>query len=308
MTNGTASASANGGTSPYTYSWSNGGTSSQISNLTSQIYSVTITDANGCTKTDTITVNQNPPPVAGISGNDSLCQGESTALTASGGGTYLWNTFSSSASITVTPTTSTGYSVIVTSGACTDTASVNVIVNPLPTANAGADVTIPYGSGTQMNGGSNNPGSSYTWFPYTGLSCTNCQNPTASPQITTTYIVIVTDANGCTDIDSVTVFVDQTCKDIYLPNAFSPNGDGEDDELRIYINNLLCIKNFQIIIWDRWGEKVFESENQDFRWDGSYTRGLLKGAEGSAVFVYRMKAEMISGTLIDRKGNISLIR
>lgn len=308
MANGTASASANGGTSPYTYLWSNGGTTSQITNLASQNYSVTTTDANGCTKTDTITVHQDPPPVAAIIGNSNLCAGESTVLTASGGGTYLWNTFSSAASITVAPAASIGYSVIVTSGNCTSTTSVNVIVNPLPTANAGADVTIPYGSGAQLSGSSSNSGSSYAWFPLTGLSCTNCQSPIATPQSTTNYIVFVTDANGCTDTDTVTVFVDITCKDIYLPNAFSPNGDGEDDELRIYINNLLCIKDFKIIIWDRWGEKVFQSTEPDFRWNGDYTHGLSNGIEGCAVFVYRMKAELISGTQIDRKGNISVVK
>jgi len=195
--------------------------------------------------------------------------------------------------------------VIVTSGNCTDTASVNVFVNPLPTANGGSDVSIPIGSGTQLN---STGGTSYNWSPSSGLSCTYCQNPTASPLETTDYVVIVTDANGCTDADTVTVFVDATCQQLYLPNAFSPNGDGEDDEWRIYINNLACITDFKIVIWDRWGEKVFQSDDKDFRWDGSYTRGLFKGDEGTAVFVYRMKAEMISETKIDRKGNVSLVK
>ena len=109
-------------------------------------------------------------------------------------------------------------------------------------------------------------------------------------------------------MDTVFVFVDNTCMELYLPNAFSPNGDGEDDDWRIYINNPACITDFKIMVWDRWGEKVFESTNKDFRWDGSYTRGLLKGADGTAVFVYRMKGELISGTKFDKKGNVSLVR
>ncbi|MBI4930738.1 MAG: gliding motility-associated C-terminal domain-containing protein [Bacteroidetes bacterium] len=305
MTNGIANSSVSGGTLPYTYLWSNGQTTANASGLAQGNYSVTITDANSCSMSDTVNVNQDPPPNAAISGNTNLCVGESTVLIASGGGTYLWNTFQNTASISITPTSSNGYSVIVTSGNCTDTANVNVIVNPLPTANAGADVTIPIGSGAPLN---SSGGISYNWFPPGGLSCLNCQDPTASPLITTDYIVIVTDANGCTDTDTINVFVDATCQALYLPNAFSPNGDGEDDEWRIYINNLACVKDLKISIWDRWGEKVFESTNTDFKWDGSYTRGLLKGEEGSAVFVYRMKAEMISGTKIDRRGNVSVVR
>lgn len=306
MTNGTANSSASGGTSPYTYLWSNAQTTANASGLAQGNYSVTITDANGCTATDTVNVNQDPPPVAGISGNTNLCAGESTTLMASGGGTYLWNTFQSNPSISITPASSSGYSVIVTSGNCTDTANVNVVVNPLPTVNGGADVTIPLGSGTQLNATGN--GTTYYWSPSTGLSCTNCQNPVANPQTTTDYIVTITDANGCTDVDTVTVFVDQTCKVLYLPNAFSPNADGEDDEWRVYINNLACIEDFKITIWDRWGEKIFETSEKDFRWDGTYARGLFKGGEGTAVFVYRMKATMLNGDKIDRKGNVSLVR
>ncbi|MBI3500447.1 MAG: gliding motility-associated C-terminal domain-containing protein [Bacteroidetes bacterium] len=306
MTNGTATANAGGGTAPYTYSWSNGGTTSQISNLASQIYSVTITDANGCTHTDTISVFENPPPVASISGNANLCIGEGTTLTASGGGTYLWNTFQSSPNISVAPTVTTGYSVIVTSGNCTDTASVNVVVNAPPAVDAGANVTIPIGSSAQLFGSGN--GSTYNWSPSSGLNCTNCQNPTASPQTGTWYYVIATDANGCTAMDSVFVFVDNTCQEIYLPTVFSPNADGENDEWRIYINNLACIKDFKIMVWDRWGEKVYQSANADFRWDGTYARGLQNGEERTAVFVYRMKAEMLNGDKIDKKGNVTVVK
>lgn len=310
MTNGTANSSTSGGTSPYTYLWSNGQITGNATGLPQGNYTLTITDANGCTATDTINVNQDPPPVASISGNNNLCMGESTLLTASGGSSYSWvpSTGLSNPNIsnpTANPTSTTNYIVVVASGNCTAIASVNVIVNPLPTANAGTDASIVLGSGTQLN---STGGTSYNWSPSSGLSCTNCQNPTANPQTTTDYIMIVTDANGCTDVDTVTVFVDATCQALYLPNAFSPNGDNENDALRIYINNLACITDFKITIWDRWGEKVFESADKDFRWDGSYTRGLLKGEEGSAVFVYRMKAEMVSGTVINKKGNVSLIR
>jgi len=195
--------------------------------------------------------------------------------------------------------------VIATNGNCTDTTFIAVTVNPLPAANAGTDVTVAYGQSVQIGALG---GTSYVWSPSAGLSCSNCQNPSANPLVTTDYIVTVTDANGCTDTDTINVFVDETCTVIYLPNAISPNGDGENDELRIYINNLLCIVDFKISFFDRWGEKVFQSTNKDFRWDGTYAKILDSEPLGTAVFVYRMDAEMYDGKKIKRTGNVSLIR
>jgi len=312
MTNGTAAASASGGSGSYTYSWNSipVQTSATATGLSAGNYSVIIPDSNGCPFTGTITVLQDPPPAALISGDSAICIGESTQLTASGGNSYTWNTLATTPSITVNPSVTATYWVIAVSGACTDTAWVTVIVNTLPSANAGTDVTIAYGSTAQLSGSGSGSGSgSYNWSPSSGLSCTNCQNPAASPLTTTTYIVTFTDSNGCSMTDTVVVFVDETCRDIYLPNVFSPNGDGENDELQIYHNNIACISEFRIVIYDRWGEKIFQSENPSFRWDGFYGKLLYETQEmNSTVVAYRMKATFISGKTIDQRGNVSIVR
>lgn len=305
MTNGIITSSSSGGTGSYTYLWSDGQITSSATGLAQGTYTLTIMDANGCLLVDTISVSQDPPPVASISGDTSLCLGESVSLVASGGNSYFWNTFQTTASIIVSPSASSNYSVIVTNGNCTDTTFLSVTVNQLPIANAGTDVTVAYGQSLQIGASG---GTSYSWSPSAGLSCTNCQNPSANPIVTTDYVVVVTDANGCTDADTIHVFVDETCTAIYLPNAFSPNGDGENDELRIYINNLLCIVDFKISIFDRWGEKVFQSTDKAFRWDGSYAKIIDSEPLGTAVFVYRMNAEMYDGTQIKQTGNVSMIR
>ncbi|TAL58357.1 MAG: gliding motility-associated C-terminal domain-containing protein, partial [Bacteroidetes bacterium] len=106
----------------------------------------------------------------------------------------------------------------------------------------------------------------------------------------------------------VTVFVEpmdcSTAGELYLPNAFSPNNDGENDFFRLYYGNRICIETFKLVIYNRWGEKVYESTDPAFKWDGSYR----KKEEGTAVFVYYTKATLITGEEIVKKGNISIIR
>jgi gliding motility-associated-like protein len=97
------------------------------------------------------------------------------------------------------------------------------------------------------------------------------------------------------------VFVDIECGDLYLPNAFSPNGDGEND---VYCVRSNCIKTLQFEIYNRWGEKVFETTDPDICWDGMWRD---KPCE-AAVFTYFIRGEMIDGTPIEGQGNISLIK
>src|SRR3990172_5781652 len=110
----------------------------------------------------------------------------------------------------------------------------DVSVMRSPTVDAGSDVSIIYGNSTQLNPSG---GSSYNWMPSAGLSCTTCANPVASPTVTTTYTVIAYFPNSCDQIDSVTVTVDtDACKEIFVPSAFSPNGDGQNDVLFVHNN------------------------------------------------------------------------
>jgi gliding motility-associated-like protein len=144
-------------------------------------------------------------------------------------------------------------------------------------------------------------GVSYTWSPPAGLSCTNCQFPVATPSVTTVYTLTVTDANGCTDSDTVTVFVDIACGEIFVPNAFSPNGDNANDTFYVRGN---CIKFMQFEIYNRWGEKVFSSTDPAKGWDGTW-RGEKCEA---ATFTYFLRATLIDDTQINKQGTISLVK
>ncbi|MBI3501390.1 MAG: gliding motility-associated C-terminal domain-containing protein [Bacteroidetes bacterium] len=280
------------------YSWSNGSTNNPltVSPASSSTYSVVGADANGCTNTSTISVTVSPPPTANITGNNTICSGNNTILTASGGGNYLWNTNETTSSINIS--SAGNYSVVVSIGTCTATANFSVAVILSPTANAGVNVVINIGESTTLNA---TGGGTYSWSPSAGLSCANCANPVASPTATTDYCVFVTNSNGCSDSNCVRVTVEYNCTPIYIPNAFSPNGDNENDEFFVYGN---CIKEMKLIIYNRWGEKVFQTTEQKNGWNGEW-RGKT---EDSAVFSYYFEYTLVSGEKGNRKGNVSLIK
>lgn len=194
------------------YIWSNGSPtqSTNVSPAATTIFTVTVTDASGCTAADDVlvTVNNLPPVYAGP--DQAICYGNSTNLNASGGLLYQWNPVTNLSNPAVSnpvadPLTTTTYSVTVTdANGCSAADNMILTVNFLPTANAGTDQTICIGSSAFLNASG---GVLYNWSPDTGLNFTNILNPVATPADTITYIVTVTDANGCTDDDDITVNV-----------------------------------------------------------------------------------------------------
>nr|MDQ3048188.1 PKD domain-containing protein [Bacteroidota bacterium] len=202
---------ASGGTS---YSWlpATGLSSTIIANPTASptvttTYTVTVT-ASGCQATDVVTVTVNPTPIADAGTNVTICNGTSTTLGASGGTSYSWLPATGLSSTIIAnpvanPSSTTNYTVTVTSGGCSSTDVVTISVTPLPAADAGANVSICSGSSTTLNASG---GTSYTWLPATGLSSTIISNPVANPTATTTYTVNVTNS-GCSATDVVTVTV-----------------------------------------------------------------------------------------------------
>jgi PKD repeat protein len=214
----TTTLTALGGTS---YSWtpSTGLSATNISNpvanpTVTTIYSVTVTK-NGCSATDAMTLTVNSIPVANAGSDAAICFGSATTFTASGGTTYSWTpstglSSATSANPAANPTVTTIYSVTASNGSCSATDALTLTVNSLPTANAGSDAVICSGSSSTLTA---TGGASYSWGPATGLSSTTIANPVASPTATTNYSVTVTDINGCTAADVMTLTVNS------LPSA-----------------------------------------------------------------------------------------
>src|SRR4029077_16134752 len=137
-----------------------------------------------------VTVKVSTPPTPGISPNQTICDGTTVPLSASGGSTYKWSTGSTTRNINVIPAATTKYYVTISNGACSVKDSVTITVNPSPfvSINPKGPVTIISGQTVLLSA---TPAQSYAWPPAAGLSCTNCQTPVASPTVTTTYYLTV---------------------------------------------------------------------------------------------------------------------
>jgi gliding motility-associated-like protein len=181
------------------------------------------------------------------------------------------------------------------------------LANPAPTVIAERDTQILLGDDAPLNAVVNQNVNSYTWSPATDLSCADCPNPIASPEITTLYTVTVNQGSGCSAIDSVLVEVIANLN-LYLPNAFSPNNDGNNDILKLY-GDLDRIFTLNLMIFNRWGEKVFEATDATVAaqgWDGTYMGKPLD----PGVFAYQLAVTYKRGIKdpIKQKGSITLIR
>ena len=315
---------------PTSWIWTfNGGTpnTSNAQNPTNICYntpgtytvSLIAINANGSdtiTKTLFITVNPCIPPTANFAANDTIiCEGSCIQFTDQSVGASSWSwTFTGG-----NPATSTNqnqsvcyatpgtYSVTLTAtnnlGNNTKTRNGYITVNAFPTlSSTSADVTIDAGESTTLTTTGNGNGN-YLWSPALGLSCTACQSPVASPTKTTTYTVTYSDANGCSVTDSVTVTVIEDANPyvVFIPSAFSPNGDGHNDILFVRGKG---IKNFNVVVYDRNGEKVFETSDLTTGWDGTYKGKQLN----TSVFVYYLTGEFLNNDKINQKGDITLTK
>ena len=160
------------------------------------------------------------------------------------------------------------------------------------------DTSIFYGSGFQIN---SFLGSNYNWTPSNSLDCSDCQYPFASPHAPTLYKLSMRDSNNCLSHDSI--YVDIIFDSgVFIPSAFSPNNDGVNDYLKPRIFGLL---NYRLLIYNRWGKKVFETTDPKQSWNGN---SLKNNALNTDVFTYFVFAEYQNQTKKVFKGNITLVR
>jgi gliding motility-associated-like protein len=187
---------------------------------------------------------------------------------------------------------------------CSENDSLHITVDPVPPVDAGVDKQIIYrGEQVQLTS-TQGVGYSYNWTPAGSVSSPSIYNPTSSPTQTTLYTVTISDRTQCTNFDTVSVkVVDYSCSLglIYLPNAFTPNGDGINDIFKVRSN---ILRSMNLAIYDRWGNKVFETENINDGWDGFY-KGQPAPVES---YGYYFMGECLQGEKINLKGNVSLMR
>ncbi|MBC7410941.1 MAG: gliding motility-associated C-terminal domain-containing protein [Bacteroidia bacterium] len=301
--NGTTTLTANA-PSATSYSWNTSPmqTTAAITVTPSASTFYTVTASNGtCSGTQTIHVNALSTSSAFILGDTLVCLGEPVALTASTGTSYAWTPSGATAqSIVFVANVPATFTVVVTNAtapaACqTSTATINIKIYPYSsTINAGADQTVSIGQPATLTATGATNG--YTWN-------TNQTTPSinVTPTKTTVYTVKSTDTFGCVTADSVRVTVDLNCGDLFIATAFSPNDDGAND-IECVLGS--CVTAVSWAVYDRWGEKVFESNAVTDCWNGTYKGKPLN----TGVYVYKLSATLRSGETVSKNGNITLTR
>ncbi|MBI5219922.1 MAG: PKD domain-containing protein [Bacteroidia bacterium] len=271
------------------YHWQNGDTTQMINTSTDTLYSVRVTNICGLS-TDSIKLGFLPVKVF-LNNDTAICEKTSVTLFATPGfDTYLWQNGDTGIIFT---TDSAGLYHVIASNICGYVGdSMIVSIKPLPVLHLGSDTAISLGTLTLDAG---NSGSTYLWSDgSTNQALTISSGPTV--------IWVQVTKNGCTSTDTIHILdhlPGGECT-VELPTAFSPNGDGKNDVL--YIRGY-CVDKATLMIFNRFGQLVFESNDKNTGWDGTY-KGEMQEAE---VYVYYLWAKLSDGKNVIKKGNITLL-
>jgi len=282
------------------YVWSTGNTATSITEAPPRdtIYWVTVKNA-ACSVNDTVKITVIPAPTVLVTPTIGLvCLHDSIRLIASGAQHYAWIpvnglNIDTGSIVYASPGGNTTYMVTGTNASgCADSAYSAITVE-IPSTNVTSAVSITSGNSVTLTASG---GGTYLWN--TGATTDSI---TVSPTTNTVYTVMVTDPNNCKAVDTVTVEVSPKCGAIFVPDAFSPNNDGFNDKL--YVRNN-CIKDLDFIIYDRWGNKIFETTNPNEGWDGTENGKPMN----TGTYAYYVNVLTIDNQILTKKGNVALIR
>jgi gliding motility-associated-like protein/uncharacterized repeat protein (TIGR01451 family) len=315
---GTIELTATGGSQPLTYLWSNGQNSLIVDNLAEGNYTVTITGATGCQVTTSASIITEQVDInTSITTQDIQCKDGENGLVqidSSFGGyapyRYALDNGAFENNLLFSKLTSGTYSLKTKDAfGCRDEIQFTLRA-PL----FKLDIQAPNDTSIQIGDiiigdiiqNTLTP-VLYEWKPSIGLSCNDCQTPSIQVPETTTYTIKGTDVQGCSDSTAFTIKVDEAVR-VFVPNAFSPNNDGENDILMVYSpGDVQEVKAFRI--FSRWGEQVFEQQNFPPNFEGYGWDGTFRGAEmNTGVFVYFVEVLLIDGRTEVLTGDVTLFR
>ncbi len=275
--------------------------------LNTTVFYLTSSFTNGCVKTDSVLVNVFPPPNFTVSQNTSICKNTSAQLQAGGGDNYVWlpQSYLNNPSISnpvATPLQTTIYAVKIIESICKNSAilstKVTVLSLPFVQASKTNDLDcINYSVGLLATGAV-----TYSWHPVLKLSNPFIANPIATPIAATVYTVTGKDVNGCANTASVEIKGNFNGKAVlYMPNAFTPNGDGMNDCYGI--KYLAPPEQITFAIYNRWGQKVFQANGPGDCWNGNFH----DEPQPAGTYIFYIKANTVCGN-VEKKGTIVLIR
>ncbi len=308
------SSSALTATGALSYTWSPASTLSNSSGstvsatpLSTSVY--TVTGSNGilpniCLATQTVEVVVTPTVNLVIPAVNPICFGETTQVQASGASSYSWSpsTGLSSPNQAVSnakPSATTIYTVTAGNGnMCTAQGTLELVVNPLPQVYAGADTTVNVDETVTLHGTGNVP---VEFLPVAGLplNCNFCNAITVNPQEKTCYTLRGMSSAGCVAYDEICVLVTKDWN-VYIPNAFTPNGDTGND---IFIPVGYGLSQIRLFIFDRWGTQIFAGDENNPGWDGKLKGKLCE----QGVYIYQVEIKTMGGNTIKKVGHVTLL-
>jgi len=242
-----------------------------------------------------------------ITAGTSYAWSNTAILTGTGNGVITSLPYTMAAS--ATPLVTTDVVLSVYNAGCPNTFrdTFHIEVTRLIIVNAGNDTSVVVNQPLQLTATVNNSDANiFRWMPATGLNYDNIYNPVATYNANTpeyiTYVVRASTAAGCSGYDTVTVRVFKTGADIFVPSAFTPNGDGHNDVIRPVLVGIGQLKFFRI--YNRWGQLVFNTSQVGKGWDGN----IGGNKQSTENFVYMVQGIDYNGNVVNKKGNIVLIR
>lgn len=261
-----------------------------------------------CQSQDQITIRSAPTP-NGNAGKDTIvCFGDPAQLRATGGSVYTWTpaqyltatNIANPIAVALPFTTQFKVEIRDTLG-CNKSFfdSIIVSVDSIFYANAGPDTSVVINEPIVLNGSG---GVTYLWGPPTWLSNPTIANPTATPQENITYQLTAISAGGCKAIDNILIKVYKIAPGFYVPGAFTPNNDGNNDVIRPILLGMRSLKLFSV--YNRWGQLLFTTSVKGKGWDGTF-RGTQ---QDSGTFVWMAEGETYLGTIIKKQGTVVLLR
>lgn len=281
-------------------------------NFPAGTYTANVIDANGCEVSENFTINQPAQLELLIDDfNDPSCFGSSdgsiTVIAQNGEAPYTFELADGTTPVTggIFVLGNGIYEITVTdANGCQATVN-QTLQNPPPVfVDIVADSTsIEMGEPLNLEAVTENTTGAivYEWSPEDGLNCTDCQNPTAVLYRSQNIFLTVTDELGCTDDASLFIEVLENLA-YFVPNAFTPgNADGTNDDFRVYGKNIQYV---EMLIFNRWGEKVFEAASPFVTWDGMFKGELQQ----PGVYNYFVKITFLNGRSVEDKGSVTLIR
>lgn len=270
------------------YMWSDGNTSGSYSISHAGSYSLTVSQ-DGCTKADTISINYKPVPQVYLGSDTTLCETQTLLLDATNiNAAYIWQDGSKNAMYLVT--TAGEYHVEININDCIARDTIKVVYIPLLKISLGADTTLCKGITYTLEPTINTP-ANYLW-----------QDGSSQPffNINTDGIYFLTASNNCGSV-SDSIRITTTVCQLQMPNAFTPNSDGRNDIFRVI--HPFPVKQFHMIIYNRWGQNVFESSDIYKGWNGTFNNKPLP----TGTYVWMISLTDLNNKQQTSKGSVLLI-